>query len=346
MEGVRRDGWQRILCKDCGETFFILPANPYPVPKSRQEMRRPTRRPIDDDPTSASLPAPASASPPAETATRETDRPRRRTRASKPRGIELPTKPTSGGRLQGPIRWVLLVAVAAIAATVYGVALRRSTERAGLMLRKSVAAGQAALDAGDFATASRHFQQASHAVKQLGRDDPEARWIHQMARESLAAGKLAAAPLFEIALEADEAYRRDAWREWQQHFKLSYADTWIVLQTELFRVTDLTGNTIYTLDYPLAVNGMPLELAADLEVFKRLPRDSEPRPVLVAAQLQGFERSESGPERWIVTLRPDTAFLWTDSRNLQAIGLGDDHEHKENELRNLLSQQARFMGLE
>lgn len=261
--------------------------------------------------------------------------------------MQLPAKSAARGRWLRRIGWVLLVAMMAIAATVYGVARRRSAERAELTLGASVTEGRQALDAGDFKTASQQFQRAILALDRLGRDDDsQARWIRQMSRESTAASHLAVNSLFDMVAEADQAHQQKTLGEWQQRFELMYAETWIVLQAELARTTDSRGRADYVLDYPLDVNGTAVEVDADLHVFRRLPPDPEPTPVLVAAQLQSCRRSTGDPATWIITLRADTAFLWTDPKNLVAIGLGSDLLHDDDGLKNLLARQAKLMGLE
>src|SRR5690554_4849654 len=65
IRGVRRDDSQRVLCKDCGEAFFILPANVYPIPRSRQDALRRARRPQRRAPRADETRAQVATSPPA-----------------------------------------------------------------------------------------------------------------------------------------------------------------------------------------------------------------------------------------------------------------------------------------
>ena len=37
--GIRRQKWQRIVCRSCGGSLFVLQRDPYPPPKERPEPR-------------------------------------------------------------------------------------------------------------------------------------------------------------------------------------------------------------------------------------------------------------------------------------------------------------------
>lgn len=250
---------------------------------------------------------------------------------------------------------VTVCIVAVVAATAFWTVQRRALEQAERAFLTHAEAGYAALETHDFATAAREFETAVEALKLLRRDDPKARHVRQMLRESIAAADLVSPSLVEILLRLGEEPALDP-AEVEREFERESAGRWIVVDAVVGAAGDRAGAGGAMIEYPLLVAGRPVVLSADLDVFRKVSFEDGPRRLVFAVQLQSCRLQSAPPhESWVIGLRSDTAFLWTDYRNYRALGFdvrsseGDSGPSgevaTEQEVRRLLSEQARVMGV-
>lgn len=260
-----------------------------------------------------------------------------------------------------PFRLVIVGILVVVAATGYWVMQRNAAERAEITLRTAAEAGYAALDAGDFVTASREFQRACDALAVLRRDDEKATKLRQMLRESIAASHLLSKPLFEVFNELPKVSHRDP-AHWQDEFRRDYADQWLVLDTSIIRNghrptlggepaeepsdSKSQSHERVIVDYPLVVGGKPAIIEMEGTLFDRLDQGPEPKRVVFAAQLEGGYLRKESPQSWVVTLRGETAFLWSNFDNYRAIGFEFSADRTEQQIRQILQDQSRLMGID
>ena len=346
FRGLRDIRPQRVDCPECGDLFFILPIDIYPKPKPRSNGR--TRR------QPATNTAEASAAATRDTTTAEAvDAPplkervkqRLRTTGRKTRrGIQLAVQRQRS--LFTPFRLVLLGAAVVLAVTSYQMLQRRAKDEATRQIRPATENGYAALQEGDFLTASSEFEKAVEALETLGRDDVSARTVRQMLRESTAATHLTSASLWEIATEAVEMAPQEGLRKWSERFNTHYRDLWVIMETTVSHDIAPDGTAAFSIDYPLVIGGSRVQFEMDASFMDHYVGSSDPRPIVFAAQLAECRPPVTPQGTCVIKLRDDSAFLWTDFDNYRSIGFEIDEISTEEDLRKLLSQQARIVGIE
>lgn len=363
IRGMRQSEYQQVGCARCGEPSFVLPADVYPQPKPlkhRPKSVSPPRKTDKADPpkprprtaSSVRAGAPATASRPAAERLRQRMRTvkddlRRQARDMRTHAADGLRRAVARQKARlTPFRLVIVGIVAVVAGTGYWVMQRNAAEQAEITLRTASESARAALAEGDFLTASREFRRACDALEVLKRDDETARTLKQMLRESTSASQLLSKPLFDVISELPQASHRDP-AHWQEEFRRQYADQWLVIETTIMPNSAAPpGNDHMFIDYPLVVGGKPVVIEADVSLFDRLGTTAEPKRVIFAAQLEGCRLRDEDPKRWVVTLRGENAFLWSSFDNYRALGFDFADEAAENDVRQLLEEQSRLLGVE
>ncbi len=356
VKGERRPLYQRALCKNCGESFFILPTDVYRElqTKKRKKKRKWALR-------KSKLRA---------TGTREdtaTIRSIAAERIGRVRAATANAVAQLAGRTRRtftPFRLVALSILGVIAATGYWALSTRAMEQAEATFKTASERGYAALQKGDFVIAAEEFLDACKALDIIGRDDHQARVVRQMHREAMSASRLSNESLFEMLNEAEGFLSGDNQDKWKEHFRVNYFDKWIVMQTTLTRGVDRMGQAAYSIEFPLMVGGKLVTFEANLAVFeefgfteaapqsKHSPaiqrpqyRSSLTREVIFAAQIEDCRLSDVGSPTWVIRLRSESAFFWSDYNNYTRLGFRPDDLHTVDRIRQLLSEQTLVMGI-
>lgn len=337
LDGKRRALYQRVLCKECGESIFVLPLNVYPTtatPSGRKSKRRKKRSQGDESeqrPNLVSLLVGGAV---------------QRGKS----GIEASKSATVGAarKVLTPFRLVLIVILLAISATGYSVWHRGMVEEARETLRAAMVDAQAALDSGNFYDAARHYAVAAEALDRIGRDDAESRTIRQLSRETEAVRHLADGSFFDMLTAAERAETPE---DWAEDFKVAYRDKWLIfMPADVVRSAGRERNFDYSVDCPVLVGTRSVRFDGALTIFEQLDfkqdeaEDDVPvdprRSVVFAAQVVDCRLSIDETESWVVTLRPESAFLWSTFDILSKIeGPGDD-ESADTQLQELLDEQT------
>jgi hypothetical protein len=331
---VRRESYQRVLCRNCGEAFFILPANPYPqppLPQLRKAVPKGRERTADENGT--------------ETIDQdETARAASRGRAVASREERAEARRRRWRRAFGfvtPFRLVIVLMVAVVAFTGYYRIQKHAADQATVTFREATDAGYAALERDDLAEAAQAFSKACRALDVLERDNAESRRVRQMGRETRAGTHLAAAPLEEIVAEASE--KPDAGK----HFRTFFSGQWVVFDTNVSFVRGAGSQAgRWEIEYPLAVDNTRVAIEADLPALEALDYGSQPRRAIFAAQLDDCRLAGGRRPRWVVTLRGTSSFLWTDYRNYRRIGFVPFDDEIASQTAAVLKRQRRAVGLE
>ena len=328
LRGVRRQDSRTVDCPRCGERVFVLSIDVYPQPRPKEFPKKETIPERSTSPETA----------PKKRVKRPRVRERLRKRAKDVRekvGLLLRRTADRQKKIFTPFRLVLLCMTALIVGTIYLVVHRSALERAESTLRNASENGYSALSDGDFLTASKEFQSACEALDILGRDDETARAIRQMSKETTAAVHLARDSLFEIVTSFPEAFGEEA-ASW------NYGGAWIVIETIVEKPTIVDGVDRVTIDYPLIVDDCSVVIEADSAILDQLSLRDGPRKVIFAAQLESF-RLVGGS--WVIRLKAETAFLWSNYDNYRALSFAMEDPQTEQELRELLDHQSRLIGI-
>jgi hypothetical protein len=225
------------------------------------------------------------------------------------------------------VRIVLLGVVVVSGFTVWW-SLRVSARNAAeLTLTASIKQAQQALDQNDLSEAAHGFQEVKQALDILGRTDPQAQALRQTAAEITASAALAEKSLSDILHEVLEntAGASDTARATAAFSK--YRDQWVLIDAQVTRQGNLSAKSRFEIEFPLLLGSEKVRIVGDLGCFERMVMGGSPRRVIFAAQLEDFTHGITSNESgWCVRLRPETAFLWSDSDNLARLGMEVDAE--------------------
>ncbi len=335
LQGQRRPRPQEVVCEQCGDPTFVLPLDTYPqmvVPGAKTKS------------FAAESEAPATA----------TEVPEPETTAAEPpplvevkAGMLRRRKSFEPLRLLTPFRLVILAVVMMLGGTGYWMFRTSQISQAESALSALEERAITQLKVENFDAAAREFQKAVAALDVIGNDDPHARWVRQMHRETVAAARLAPDSLFEVVHQAEQ-WRHKPGRgteAWRDYFRATYGETWMVLETTLWSVDDVE-DPHYRIDIPLVMDGTPVRIETDSKLLADLPVVGESYDAIVAVQLKDCWLDRSTQQSWVVELDAETAFLWSDSKNYAALGFQADDLHTAEKTDQLLGRQSELLGIE
>ncbi|QDU40182.1 hypothetical protein Mal4_45370 [Maioricimonas rarisocia] len=341
--GLRRARHQRIICKTCGASLFVLPKDAYPLPaarkpKKKRKKKRGARGRQNADTTSQqvgqlliALPSVVGGG----------------VRSAGSRML-LSLRQTLSGYVAAfrnfwtPFRLVILGVVIMIGFTLAMVARSRALDAAREVVRVAGDAGVAALDSGDIAKAREQFADAAAALDQLGRDDPEAERIRQRWRETTAMTRLLPQDLYALIEDGDHAAAAGIEDEWEEEFRSRHSGKWIVLELPVAHDVE---NDRYRAPYslPVGTEGRVVTIDVDVPVMSKLTFGDAPRTVIMAAPLRSCSLM-SDRRSWTLTLQPERAFLWTHLDTYEEVGFGFDDWQPRERVRQILESQAAAIG--
>lgn len=347
IRGFRRQQSQRVICKGCGEPYFILARNAYPPVASAVEggSRRSQKNPPgavstvvveDDEGAGSGTAARSPRKPSAET---------RKATVRRPDKLSLEQAERVPRRFFRPLRIALAATVLLLGVTGYSLIRNRQMAQAERTFREQHDKGISALRDGEFATAAGHLAEAERALEVLGRDDLAARQTRQMHRETRAVAGLMSMSLLDLILEGEQAVREQRLSEWQDGVKRRFGGTWLVAQTVVSGEVDSQGRRGFSLQTPIVVGETAIRFHAVGELRPEFVASADATERIVAVQFESCRLEESPRRSWSIGVSASSAFLWTDYGTLTAIGFGPDELHTEQQLRDLLAQQARIAGV-
>ena len=354
VEATRRSTFQRVLCQECGEPFFLLPLDVYPRPVMKVRKVKPSKsaEPAQSKSSGKSA-APAEAAP-------------------KRAAIDLQAKRQAvvakARRLVTPLRLIVLSLLAVIGLTGWWQWNRSARSAADLDFKTATAAGMEALQKPDFVEAAQHFGRAAAAADLLKRTDVAAEQARQRFRQLTALNSLLTRSLFEVVESARATRLRDNVLAAESEFANLHAGRWVVLQSEVSPPADPTIATAVAWEQRIQIFDEPLFLTATLPVFSKVqatsllpaaspdaPLANAPPPsvsalndlgqreVMFAAQVESLKWNAE-KAAWVLTFKSSSGFLWTDYGLLLAAGLPPDELHTEVQLRAMLTEQSRWIG--
>ncbi len=354
IEATRGPVFQRVLCTDCGERFFLLPLDVYPRPVMKvRKVQSPKSAETTKTKSSSKLSTPTEI-------------------ASARMGIDLQAELTTGlakVRTQfTPLRLIVLSLLTVIGLTgwwQWNLAARSSAE---VDFKTATESGMAALQKSDFVEAAQHFSRAATAADLLHRTDAPAEQARQMHRQLTVLNSLLTRSLIEM-IEAARATRlRENVLAAESEFANLHAGRWLVMQSEIAPPADPVKSASVPWEQRVQIFDEPLILTASLPVFSKIqatspvptatpdasPADPLPpgvsalndlgqREVVFAAQVESLKWNAE-QSAWVLTLKASSGFLWTDYGLLLAAGLPPDELHTEARLRAMLTEQSGWIG--
>ncbi|MBI3861688.1 MAG: hypothetical protein HY290_07315 [Planctomycetia bacterium] len=350
--GTRGSTEHVAYCVACGTALFVLPQSVYPRPRANPaepaaspKTDRARRKPvvISEPPVAE---RPPEAPPPSQ---RESGTARNGLRT----GRELPAPPEQASpqprslagprprrRIVTPVRLVLAGVAAVISLTVWWSLRVAAHSQAERTIVTASRLAQQALEENDLAQAARHFQEVRQALDVLGRTDSRAREMRQTADEITASAELARSSLFDILHEAAATTTRSGKAMWDDTFRSSYRDEWVLIDAHVTRTAEPASGRKFSIEFPLADGADRAVVVGDLACFERIVQGGSSQRVIFAAQLEDVVRDAGGEKSWQFVLRPATAFLWAAPDNLERIGVDVDDD-----TRRLLADQSGLLGV-
>ena len=342
--GLRRNRHQRIICKTCGASLFVLPKDVYPAPVARKPKKKKKKgkghsRGRRKAATVSQRVVRSVASVPAVAAD-----------SLRTLGLKLlqslrqtvTSWLTAFRNFWTPFRLIILGIVIMIGFTLTMVARSRGLEAARETVRTAVEAGTSALDDGELAEARDHFAQAAAALDRLGRDDPEAEQIRQRWRETTAMTRLLSQDLYALIEEGDHAAAAGIEDEWEEEFQARHSGKWIVLELPVMHDAD---KDTYRMPYPMPVGieGRVVTIDVNVPVMARLTFGDAPRTVIMAAPVESCSLTDNR-RIWTLRLDTDQAFLWAHLDTYEAVGFDFDDWQPRARVRQILESQAEAVG--
>ena len=329
--GVRRQKWQRIVCRACGGSLFVLHRDPYPPPKERPEPRR-------DKPLSGTeVEDEAELAPPVDEAVDEyavVEPPRRERPGPKIQPAERPKRtpatvvvapslapPATQRGFWKPFR--VIIAIIALLGSVTGYLVYQSSQRSAAerSLKDSIDKIKDSILRGEWVEARNQLAIAVAAVDRLGRDDDDAQRYRQQLRETTAMTSLLAQPLSDLLLEASQA--ESGGEAELAAFQFKVKDQWLFMegQAEPLVSVKKSSRVQYRIPLPLMIgrDNLPVEVVIVSTELSRRMAKSESETVVMAVQIQSIQISED-QSTWQIVAKPESAVLWVYRQTYQGIG--------------------------
>lgn len=346
--GHRKSKSQRIICQTCGAALFVLPRNVYPTIKPQTPKRRrkkSARRPGELPSISRGVRGVGRGT---ATAARALGRSIRSTGQSVERGVaQRATAAATFLRAQlTPFRLVLLGIVVMLAVTAAWTVHSRRLERAREILRVEFSAGEEALRKEDTFAAVEHFRNAAAAADRLQSDDVRSQQARQMLHETTVMTNLTSASLMEVLEEAERIVTGERPELWDDRFRVTYAETWLLLDAPIHLPIDSTGPRTVEVQMPLVVGemGRTVRVLVEAVDVEDLTLSDEPQQAVFAAMLTGC-KLDAAANRWLVTMSGESGFLWSELANLRRLGYFESEWVSEEETSKILDAQSQTLGV-
>lgn len=372
LSGERNQTLQSIRCIACGETWSVLPRDPYPTPKNKSNKsaspwaritewtgaQLPQRSPTPKSPPKATSPQTANNSDPSpapKAATAERIAAHAQALATT---ATTQIKQTARRYLR-PTRLIAALVILLFLGTSSWLWRQAQLDAARETLVAALPAAEEAIRNHDPALAAEHFDRATAALDLLGANDATAQRIRQRHREVIAINGLASLTPWELAAEAQQVANNPL--EWNQRFQSLYAGQWVILDVPLGSQRPATQPApepndeptedepdppppprIIPLELPLTIGQIPVLFEwettqhADLAGVER---------AIIALQYDSWELiTTNAGTVWVVRFRPRSGLIWASPDLLREAGfeLNDPNMPTAE----LLREQAAHQGLD
>lgn len=360
--GLRKKAPQRIICRECGSSLFILPRDVYPAPKvvaesPAKEKPAPAVAPpaVEREPAEPELAPVGSILDEVVVLDDEGPRAPRKPKPNKkkepaPAPAKEPRKPPE--QFLRPYHFILAAVVGVVLLTVFLAIRSRARERAILIYKEEAEKGLAAVAAHSWIEARSHLDLAGDAADLLGRTDPESVRVRQYRAETTALNLLAPASLVDILDEAERTLP-DNYGAWPAEFHSKYGGRWLVLEVPVKQVAGGKSDKpkiVVDWSIPIGEEKRPVEIAP-IPALDKLKLSETPQNVILGVQLESVAWEKANRKdtvgKWVVTFVPDKSVLWTDLATYEGAGMSFSEEYRPSAAtEKALREQREALGLE
>lgn len=345
-QGIRRQKWQRIVCRACGGSLFVLQKDPYPPPKERAEVKvaPPTEVEADDE-----IPLEQEAIVEKRAAREAITRPLLKPKPSPgestpakphPEVVAAPSLALPNKRLVKPFHIVILLILGIASLTVYGVMRSSQKRRATTDLKESLDGIQNSINTGAWVDARNQLEIAVRAMEILDRSESDIAPYRQQLRETTAMTSLASQPVSDLLSEADKA--RTGGEEELRQFQFKVRGQYLFVEGPAQRqIIDKAARVQHRVELPLGVGkqNLPVFVVLQSTDLARYLEKQETGDVIVAAKIVSMEPT---PQAWEIRTEPDSVVLWTSSRTYEGMGFSKDEAAA---VLDTLDKQAASLGV-
>ena len=227
--------------------------------------------------------------------------------------IRVKERPSLGRRLgRHKPALILFGVILLVAATVGYRWWKNRLENLPQIAEASLAEGEAALEAGNFAVAKNRLRKAAVALERLGAD--EASKVRQSAEEAAIFADLCDPPLEDLIGEAARSASPEAWKE---RFDSHYRQQSILLDAHIEIPED--GPKVVGLDYRVLSGSKPLVGWIDIHDLNLLKSKTFKKgdPILFGARIDAITLQPDGTYR--IALDPESGLFITDFEALSKV---------------------------
>ncbi|MDA1212713.1 MAG: hypothetical protein O2955_09345 [Planctomycetota bacterium] len=350
--GERQVQPQIAECSLCRERFLILPTNPYPAPLPAGTSRRKKKSKRANGETGISA---------AGLALMWKTWGRPIVVWPMTLGLAGVHKVARGGRQLGNrivaigkviraqftlLRIVVSLIVTLIGLTVYWQVRESKLEEAMVLANAAYDRGMEALEKKDTLAALAEFEDARDAMNLLKRNDMQAHHVRQYANELSVATRLGTSSLFDVLTEGDREQKVGGGQSWNDRFTRQFKGEWLVLELKGPAIVSSGGPTSQTVVFPSVFMGKPVALELPQTIVAQVPTIGDEISLIVAVQWEECRYDDQPTPRWVVRFNPENAFLWVNFVTYEATGYVTDEFQPVDSLRQVLTQQAKWVGIE
>ncbi len=348
--GIRRQKWQRIVCRSCGGSLFVLQRDAYPPPKEKPEQR--VSQPIVDEAIEeqAEQPPLVDEYEVPEPVRREVPRKpalvvESRSKRTPPPIVAAPslTPRKSPGGFWKPFRVIL--AVIGLLGVVTGYVMYQSSQKrlAEQSLKEAIDKIKDALLHGQWVEARNQLSIAVMASDRLGREDADAQRYRQQLRETTAMTSLLSQPISDLLTEAEAA---EAVGEIElEAFQYKLKGQWLFIEgrAEPILSDKKKSRVQYRIPLPMTIgaDNRSVDVVIESAELSRLMAKSEFEPVVLAVQIQALQPSDD-KSTWQILAEPESAVLWAYRETYQGIGYTAEDADAASAT---LASQAKSLGV-
>lgn len=248
-------------------------------------------------------------------------------------------------RFWSPFRILSLVMLVVIVFTAGWMVHQSLLSSAARVAQRESDLGLAAIEKEEWMVAREHLQLAAAALDRLGRTDPDAQTVRQYARETQVQYRLCDSPLEELLAKAQvELAARDPKKKGANRNLLSaYQGDWMLFEG---LVRDIAPEKSKKRDYVIHVpvgDAGGTTIRMNFPVLDQLIPAGGQKQTIVAGAIAGCELDEAG--HWVITLDPESGFLWTHMNTYRAIGFQFNPLRTQTAVAAELQEQADVMGV-
>ncbi|MEQ9406759.1 MAG: hypothetical protein RIK87_03495 [Fuerstiella sp.] len=347
VRGIRRSSWIDAECARCGQSVFVLPANPYPATPSVSsevlggsfaerlkavvaELLPARRRAATGDeqkPTKS-----------AESGRATTEVPVRRLWALPE--IHLPRIDirTLLARTFTPFRLLMLAMVAVVGLTIYWMTWQQRLEAAQQTWLKAGEEIEQFLSVSDMVNLEATLLKAIDAGYTLGRQDPEWRLRLNLLRETAAVNSMATSDLLTAFHQVYDDSNRLVDDAEERVREVAESGTFVF---DSWLRTKAGDRPVLLMQFPATPGRHAVEVEIPLPGLAALLEQTQENRVLFAARIQSVKApAMQSRQPWQIIIAPDSFVLMTTPEHCETIGLDTE---EESDLALVLSRQKDFV---